>query len=154
MSNLQTINVEATPLMTSTEQQNRTTITIHIEYGSLTKKEDNETCSICLDPITKKHMYRTPCSHTFHKTCWDTYKKGALKERDEENYAVSISCPNCRGLVPIEATNYQRAIQSILYMNQQATVRHPRLLGICYALLTIPIIFLLTYGLMKVIQSI
>jgi hypothetical protein len=70
------------------------------ELAALVNQLAEETCSICLDPLSEtghetfedpRRIVVTPCGHFFHKTCIARWRRG---------------CPNCRaqtrGLVGLD----------------------------------------------------
>jgi len=51
-------------------------------------QEEKETCSICLDDVTKKGSVTLDCGHEFHLKCWMQLKIEGGANKDK--------CPNCR----------------------------------------------------------
>ncbi len=49
------------------------------------------TCNICYDPITNRFGYLKSCSHTFHLTCIQSWRR-----EGEAGVAAVRSCPVCR----------------------------------------------------------
>eukprot|EP01016_Furgasonia_blochmanni_P012491 TRINITY_DN1618_c0_g1_i2.p1 TRINITY_DN1618_c0_g1~~TRINITY_DN1618_c0_g1_i2.p1 ORF type:complete len:420 (+),score=21.11 TRINITY_DN1618_c0_g1_i2:565-1824(+) len=70
-------------------------------YDELTKREEQPTCSICLDDFQPDTICRqTICTHIFHDSCIEAWLK------NHEN------CPNCkRELSKTEVENYIKLLQ-------------------------------------------
>jgi len=63
------------------------------DLGSSTEGEkecENCLCTICLEEMNNKKVYKLDCNHKFHKDCIDEYKR--IKK-------IRIKCPNCRELI-------------------------------------------------------
>ena len=58
------------------------------KYGKQIKIEDNTTCTICLDDITKDYFCYKKCKHMYHAKCLKTW------------LTIERSCPNCRKEYP------------------------------------------------------
>jgi hypothetical protein len=55
-------------------------------------------CSICQDKLHNGTcLYTTPCTHTFHKECLDSWSNLTL--RQQPTFIVKVSCPLCRSVV-------------------------------------------------------
>lgn len=66
--------------------------------------ENGDNCPICLDPILESEKLNIPCSHTFHITCINKWKK------------INTTCPICRQEMPLTKRekifrNLKRAIK-------------------------------------------
>lgn len=78
---------------------------------NVTPKPSKPNCTICLLPFGKKLEYKTPCNHSFHQSCMNTW---LLK-------ASSFSCPLCRervipplSLVPKMSEDKKREYENIM----------------------------------------
>jgi len=56
-----------------------------------TQEEDEDTCPICLETLTRRVSYRLTCNHTFCQPCIATMKEGWSDEPEK------LRCPLCRG---------------------------------------------------------
>ena len=48
----------------------------------------DESCSICLESMLKKQVYKLPCNHAYHTSCFTKLMYGPMQ--------YSNSCPMCR----------------------------------------------------------
>lgn len=60
----------------------------------MSKNEDEYNCSICLEEIGNKNIYKTVCNHVYHKECIRNYSD--YINRDDE-----IRCPLCNNKIKI-----------------------------------------------------
>jgi hypothetical protein len=61
-------------------------VTVIIVSEPLGENEDN--CSICLEPLKNTEVYKTKCSHIYHTHCMIKYVNS--------NKFQDVKCPNCR----------------------------------------------------------
>lgn len=69
---------------------------------------DHGECSICLEKITAKSLFKTECNHNFHLECAQRWAESACYGADLT--AILSSCPLCRGVFLIKPSEAQKEV--------------------------------------------